>query len=79
LQNRWAILAVLFVVRATMAFPVSKRGRGRPLLGTAFGVSIADIGVLIGLYFAPGIALALPGAAIGRNSATRQRCWARSR
>jgi len=67
LQNRWAILAVLFVVRATMAFQFQSVAAVAPLLGTAFGVSIADIGVLIGLYFAPGIALALPGAAIGRK------------
>ena len=32
-----------------------------------FGVSIADIGVLIGLYFAPGVVLALPGGAIGQK------------
>jgi predicted MFS family arabinose efflux permease len=38
-----------------------------PLLANEFGVSIADIGVLIGLYFAPGVALALPGGAIGQR------------
>src|ERR1700694_941103 len=38
-----------------------------PLLGSEFGVGIADIGGLIGLYFAPGIALALPGGAIGQS------------
>ena len=32
-----------------------------------FGVGLADIGVLIGLYFTPGVALALPGGAIGRR------------
>jgi MFS family permease len=67
LQNRWGILAVLFVVRATMAFQFQSVAAVAPLLGSAFGVSIADIGVLIGLYFAPGIALALPGGAIGQK------------
>jgi MFS family permease len=38
-----------------------------PLLATKFGVNIADIGLLIGLYFTPGIALALPGGAIGKR------------
>jgi predicted MFS family arabinose efflux permease len=65
LQNRWGILAVLFVARATMAFQFQSVAAVAPLLDSAFGVSIADIGVLIGLYFAPGIALALPGGAIG--------------
>lgn len=67
MHNRWGVLAVLFVVRATMAFQFQSVAAVAPLLGNAFGVSIADIGVLIGLYFAPGIALALPGAAIGRK------------
>ena len=65
--NRWAILAVLFAVRATMAFQFQSVAAVAPLLANEFGVSIADIGVLIGLYFAPGVALALPGGAIGQR------------
>jgi predicted MFS family arabinose efflux permease len=67
MRNRWGILAVLFAVRATMAFQFQSVAAVAPLLGSEFGVSIADIGVLIGLYFAPGIALALPGGAIGQR------------
>src|ERR1700681_1680517 len=66
-RNRWGILAVLFAVRATMAFQFQSVAAVAPLLGSEFGVGIADIGVLIGLYFAPGIALALPGGAIGQR------------
>jgi predicted MFS family arabinose efflux permease len=66
-RNRWAILAVLFAVRATMAFQFQSVAAVAPLLGSEFGVSLADIGVLIGLYFAPGVALALPGGAIGQR------------
>jgi MFS family permease len=67
LQNRWTILAVLFTVRLTMAFQFQSVGAVAPLLGPAFGVGLADIGTLIGLYFAPGVALALPGGAIART------------
>jgi MFS family permease len=67
LRNRWGILAVLFVVRVTMAFQFQSVAAVAPLLGEKFGVSIADIGVLIGLYFAPGIAFALPGGAFGQK------------
>jgi predicted MFS family arabinose efflux permease len=67
LRNRWAILAVLFAVRATMAFQFQSVAAVAPLLGGEFGVGIADIGVLIGLYFAPGVVLALPGGAIGQR------------
>jgi MFS family permease len=67
LRSRWSILAVLFAVRATMAFQFQSVAAVAPLLGQEFGVGLADIGVLIGLYFVPGVALALPGGAIGRR------------
>jgi MFS family permease len=67
LRNRWSILAVLFAVRLTMAFQFQSVAAVAPLLGREFGAGLADIGVLIGLYFAPGIALALPGGAIGQK------------
>jgi MFS family permease len=67
LRNRWGILAVLFVVRLTMAFQFQSVAAVAPLLGHDFGVGLADIGILIGLYFTPGIALALPGGAIGQK------------
>src|SRR3978361_1681247 len=67
MRDRWSILAVLFAVRATMAFQFQSVAAVAPLLGHDFNVSIADIGVLIGLYFAPGIAFALPGGAIGQK------------
>src|ERR1700716_2391515 len=66
-RNRWGILAVLFAVRATMAFQFQCVAAVAPLLSSELGVSLADIGVLIGLYFAPGVALALPGGAIGQR------------
>ncbi len=67
MRNRWSILAVLFAVRATMAFQFQSVAAVAPLLGHDFNVSLADIGILIGLYFAPGAALALPGSAIGHR------------
>jgi len=67
LRNRWGVLAVLFVVRLTMAFQFQSVAAVAPLLSGKFGVSLADIGLLIGLYFTPGIALSLPGGAIGQK------------
>ena len=65
MRSRWGILAVLFTVRLTMAFQFQTVAAVAPLLTTQFGVGIAEIGFLIGLYFTPGAALALPGGAIG--------------
>lgn len=67
LRNRWAILAILFVVRLTIAFQFQSVAAVAPLLEKTFGVGLADIGILIGLYFTPGLVLALPGGAIGRT------------
>jgi MFS family permease len=66
LHHRWGILAVLFTVRLTMAFQFQTVAAVAPLLKTQFGVGIAEIGFLIGLYFTPGVVLALPGGAIGK-------------
>ena len=63
-SNRWVILAVLFLARLTMAFQFQSVAALSPLLVEDFGVGLADIGFLIGLYFAPGIVFALPGGAI---------------
>ena len=67
MRNRWGILAVLFAVRLTMGFQFQSVAAVAPLLERELGVSLADIGVLIGLYFTPGVALALPGGAIGQK------------
>ena len=67
MHNRWGILAVLFAVRSTIAFQFQSVAAVAPLLTSQFGIGLADIGMLIGLYFAPGVALALPGGAIGQR------------
>jgi MFS family permease len=72
-RNRWGILAVLFAVRATMAFQFQSVAAIAPLLGREFGVGLADIGILIELYFAPGVVQALPGGALGQKFGDRTR------
>ncbi|WP_316395941.1 CynX/NimT family MFS transporter [Bradyrhizobium sp. 33ap4] len=67
MRSRWTILAALFVARATIAFQFQSVAAIAPQLSQGLGASLADIGVLIGLYFAPGALLALPGGAIGRR------------
>ncbi|QIE56316.1 MFS transporter [Pikeienuella piscinae] len=62
---RWRILAVLFTVRTAMAFQFQTIGALSPLFAESYGVSLAEIGLLVGLYLSPGIALALPGGLLG--------------
>ncbi len=67
MTNRWGILALLFVVRLCMGFQFQAVPTVAPLLLKDFAISVADIGLLIGLFHAPGIALALPGSGLGRR------------
>jgi MFS family permease len=72
LRNRWGILAILFIVRLAMPLQFQSVGAVAPLLGSSFGMSLADIGVLIGLYFTPGVALALAGGGLGQRFGDKQ-------
>lgn len=63
-SNRWLILTVLFFARLAMAFQFQSIAALSPLLVADFGIGLADIGFLIGLYFAPGLVFALPGGAV---------------
>jgi MFS family permease len=67
MRNRWGVLAVLFFIRTTMAVQFQSVAAVAPLLKTDLGFSLADIGILIGLYSAPGIVLALPAGIIGHR------------
>jgi predicted MFS family arabinose efflux permease len=57
---RWRVLVLLFAIRTTMAFQFQTVGALGPLVRADFGVGLADLGLLIGLYLSPGIVLALP-------------------
>lgn len=64
MSNRWLILAVLFLARTAMAFQFQSVGALSPLVVEGYGITLADIGLLIGLYLAPGVVVAIPGGAI---------------
>jgi len=72
LRNRWGILAILFLVRLAMPLQFQSVGAVAPLLGSNLGMSLADIGLLIGLYFTPGVALALAGGGLGQRFGDKQ-------
>ena len=64
MANRWTMLAVLFCARTAMAFQFQSVAALSPLIVVNYGLSLADIGLLIGLYLAPGVVVAIPGGAI---------------
>ncbi|WP_245310059.1 CynX/NimT family MFS transporter [Bradyrhizobium jicamae] len=54
-------------MRLTIALQFQSVAAVAPLLGAKFDASLADIGLLIGIYFTPGVALSLPGGAVGKR------------
>ena len=72
MSNRWQVLALLFGVRMTMAFQFQAVAALSPFMMKEFGFDIADIGLLIGLYFAPGVVLAYPGGELGKRFGEKQ-------
>lgn len=67
MMQRWNVLIILFTVRLSMAFQFQSAASMSPAIMKAYGVGLGDIGLLISLYLAPGIAFALPGGEIGRR------------
>jgi MFS family permease len=62
--NRWTILAVLFLARVSMAFQFQAVAALSPEIGARLGLSLSQIGLLIGLYLIPGVVVAIPGGAL---------------
>ncbi|BAT58869.1 major Facilitator Superfamily protein [Variibacter gotjawalensis] len=67
MSNRWGVLLLLFVVRLSMAFQFQSVASMSPALMAEYKVGLGEIGLLISLYLAPGLAFALPGGEIGRR------------
>jgi MFS family permease len=63
--QRWNVLITLFTVRLSMAFQFQSVASLSPAIMKEYGVGLGDIGLLISLYLAPGIAFVLPGGEVG--------------
>jgi len=69
---RWRILALLFAARIGMGFQFQTLASVGDGLIAAFGLDYAGIGLLIGLFMAPGLILALPAGYLGRLVSDRE-------
>ena len=63
---RWRILALLFLARIGLGFQFQTVASVGDNLVVAYGLDYAGIGVLIGLFMAPGLFLAIPAGYWGR-------------
>jgi len=68
---RWRILALLFAARVGLGLQFQTLGSVGGELSGAFGLDNAAIGLMIGLFMAPGLVLALPAGFSGRFASDR--------
>jgi MFS family permease len=68
---RWRILALLFTARVGLGFQFQTMGAVSGELTKAFGLGNAQIGLMIGLFMAPGLFLAMPAGLSGRFASDR--------
>ena len=65
LKNRWAVLALLVLTRASMALHFQAIPPIAPFLIRELELSYAQLGLLIGVFMLPGVFLAMPGGLLG--------------
>ena len=66
-MNRWAMLLVIFFTRTSLGFQFQSIAALTPFLVTAFDLSYAQVGLLMGLFMLPGVVFALPGGLLGQR------------
>jgi MFS family permease len=72
MHERWRALWVLSAARVAMGFQFQVVGATAPLLREQYGLAMADIGWLVGLFVAPGVVLALPGGMLSARWGDRR-------
>jgi MFS family permease len=67
LESRWFILAVLFVARFALGYQFQSAGSAAPFLIHDLNVDYAQIGILIGVFIFPGVAVSVPSGFLVRR------------
>jgi len=67
MEDRWRTLAVLTAARTSLGFQFQSIVSLSTEMMPSLGLSFATLGMLIGLYFLPGIVVALPVGALSRR------------
>jgi MFS family permease len=60
LESRWFILAVLFIARFALGYQFQSAGSAAPFLIHDLDVDYAQVGILIGAFILPGVAVSIP-------------------
>jgi predicted MFS family arabinose efflux permease len=68
---RWRMLSLLFFARVGLGLQFQTMASSGDAFAMSFGLAYAEIGLLIGLFMAPGLFLALPAGFSGRYASDR--------
>ena len=71
LQNRWAMLAVIFLARSAMGLMYQSLAAVGPLLIEDLRLTYLHYSLLLGLFLLPGGIMALPGGMLGQRFGSR--------
>ncbi len=72
MDRRWLILATLTLARTAMGFQFQVVTAAGTDLAGALSLSNTALGLLVGLYLLPGVALAIPGGWLGQRFGDKQ-------
>ena len=72
MNNRWLVLAVLFLARTAMGFQFQSVASLSSFVITDLGIDYTQLGLLIGFYLLPGIVIAYPSGLLGRRFGDKQ-------
>src|SRR5215470_17347054 len=67
LESRWLILAVLFIARFALGYQFQSAGSVAPFLLKPLHIDYAQIGLLIGAFLLPGVAISVPSGFLIRR------------
>ena len=67
MNQRWAMLLVIFFTRTSLGFQFQSIAALTPFLVAVFDISWAQAGLLMGLFMLPGVVFALPGGLLGQR------------
>jgi predicted MFS family arabinose efflux permease len=67
LESRWLILAVLFIARFALGYQFQSAGSVAPFLIKDLGIDYAQVGLLIGAFMLPGVAISVPSGFLARR------------
>jgi MFS family permease len=67
LESRWLILAVLFIARFALGYQFQSAGSVAPFLIKDLDLDYAQVGLLIGAFLLPGVAISVPSGFLIRR------------